>query len=49
LGSGQVAMNVGKTSVTTTLKKPPGQISFVGYGVLRSAGEFGPVTTAPAE
>jgi len=49
LGSGNVVMTVGKASVAATLKAPPAKVSFVGYGVLRSAAEFGEVATAPAD
>jgi hypothetical protein len=47
LGSGQVTMKVGQTTVTATLKTPPEQITYVGYGVLRSAAEFGEVKATP--
>lgn len=49
LDSGNVVMKVGETTVATTLKTPPGQVAYVGYGVLRSAAEFGPVVTVAGE
>lgn len=49
LRSGQVTMKAGKTSVATTLKTPPVEISYVGYGVLKSAAEFSKVETAPLD
>ena len=49
LRSGQVTMKAGQATVATTLKTPPAQISFVGYGVLKSAAEFSEVETAPLD
>ena len=45
LGSGHVTMKAGLTTVAATLKEPPLRITHVGYGVLRSAAEFGEVKT----
>jgi hypothetical protein len=47
LKSGQVTMKIAQTTVTATLKTPPTQITYVGYGVLRSAAEFGEVKAIP--
>jgi hypothetical protein len=49
LGSGQVTMKADQASVATKLKTPPARISYVGFGVLKSAAEFSEVAAAPLE
>ena len=49
LGSGQVTMKADQASVATKLNTPPARISYVGFGVLKSAAEFSEVAAAPLE
>ena len=49
LGSGQVTMKADRTTVATTLRKPPEEITYVGYGVLRSAAAYREVKTVPLD
>jgi len=43
LTSGQVTVKTNGATVTATLERPPGSVSYLGYAVLNAATDFSPI------